>query len=88
MQAVERATRKSLAALRKDGRLSDDAEALASLAIVLAREIDQNGGDAGVARELRLLLDSIRKGEKASDGDGFEGWTGELSTPVGDTENS
>ncbi len=86
MKAVERSTRKSLAALRKDGRLSEENEALASLAVVLARDIDTNGGDATVARELRLILDSIRKGDKKDDSDGFDAWVGDLSAPVGDPE--
>ena len=86
MRAVERATRKTLKSLRDDGRVTDESEALASLAIVLAREIDTNGGDASVARELRLTLDQLRKGQKRNDGDAFDAWAGELSTAVGDPE--
>lgn len=87
MGRVERATRKSLTALRKDKRLTEDAEGLAAVAVVLAQEIDQNGGDAAVARELRLILDSIRKRDKQDDDD-FDAWTGELSSPVGNEEGS
>lgn len=87
MKAVERATRKSLKVLREDGRLSDETEGLAATAIVLARELDNGGGDAGVARELRLILDTIRKGDKANDDD-YDAWVAGLSAPVGDTQDS
>lgn len=79
---VEKATRQTLRRLKDEGKL-DGREALAELAVTLAKVLDGDPGlvVAAVSRELRATIVELRKPHD-SVGDEAESWLAGLSSPV------
>ena len=82
MGAIEESVRLNLAALTTTHPMSD---ALADLAIRLARSIDAGAGmaEAAVSRELRATLAEL----VSTTDDGDDNLSASLSSPVRDTSN-
>lgn len=85
--SVENATRLTLKGLEDDGKL-EGREALAELALTLARTLDDGAGlaVAAVSRELRATIVELGKPHD-SVGDEAESWLAKLRSPVGDPED-
>jgi hypothetical protein len=85
--SVEAATVQTLEHLRAAGKL-EGREALAELALTLARTLDGDPGlvVAAVSRELRATLMELGKPHD-SVGDEAESWLAGLSSAVGDAED-
>lgn len=64
--------------------------ALVSLALTLARKLDEGAGlaTAAVARELRATLDVLTKGDGDDSDDEFTGFIASLSSPLGHPPHS
>lgn len=86
--ACEKAVKAHVTALRRESTLDTGGEALAALAVNLAKKLDVGEPlmmTASWARELRMTLAALGPREAAGDGDD-DSWLADLSAEVRNTE--